>query len=419
MSNNHLKILIVIESINVNDSSGTKGRVALIQSFVKAGYAVTVLHLTQKNIQLEGVTCVAVNERKNNIVYLFSRLHRVLIRWFKVDITNMVDKLFGFSFGFFNDANSLQRAVKKYNPDAYDMVWTLSKGNSYRSHKAVLGLPKWHHKWYAYVHDPFPQQLYPRPYNYVPHGYRQQRLFFRDITLNAKRMVFPSLFLKEWMESYYSAIEGKSLIIPHQVSSIKVAEVPLPDCFNADAFNILHAGNLLDLRDPKPIVEAYALFLKQYPEAKDTSSLIFLGKPSKYDTYFSKQKSNMPSLYTSEDYVAFHTVYAMHQVASINVILEAKSEISPFLPGKFAHCVSANKPIVVIGPYYSECKRLLGEEYSYCFEFNAIERLAKAFGFLYKTWQKDPKQLVLDRPDLKMYLSVDYLKKTIEQDAII
>jgi hypothetical protein len=127
----------------------------------------------------------------------------------------------------------------------------------------------------------------------------------------------------------------------------------------------------------------------------------------------------MPSLYTSEDYVAFHTVYAMQQVASINVILEAKSEISPFLPGKFAHCVSANKPIVVIGPYYSECKRLLGEEYSYCFEFNAIERLAKAFGFLYKTWQKDPKQLVLDRPDLKMYLSVDYLKKTIEQDAII
>ncbi len=419
MSTDSIKILIVIESINVDDSSGTKGRVALIQSLAKAGYAVTVLHFTQKNIQLEGITCVPIKERKNNMIYLLSRLHRILIRWFKADITNMVDKLFGFSFGFFNDAKSLQRAVKKYNPEAYDMVWTLSKGNSYRSHKAVLGLPEWHDKWYAYVHDPFPQQLYPRPYNYVPHGYRQQRLFFRDITLNAKRMVFPSLFLKEWMESYYSAIEGKSLIIPHQLSSIPVAKMPLPDYFNPDKFNILHAGNLLDLRDPKLIVEAYALFLEQCPEAKDTSSLIFLGKPSMYDAYFSEQKSDMPSLYTSEDYVPFNDVYTMQQKTCINVILEAKSEISPFLPGKFAHCVSANKPIVVIGPHYSECKRLLGKEYLYCFEFNAIERLAKAFGFLYKTWQKDPKQLVLDRPDLKMYLSVDYLKKTIEQDAII
>ena len=32
------KILVVIESLDVNDSSGTKGRVALLNSFIKSGY---------------------------------------------------------------------------------------------------------------------------------------------------------------------------------------------------------------------------------------------------------------------------------------------------------------------------------------------------------------------------------------------
>ena len=42
------RILIVIESIDVDDSSGTKGRVALIQSLAKESNEVTVLHFTQK-----------------------------------------------------------------------------------------------------------------------------------------------------------------------------------------------------------------------------------------------------------------------------------------------------------------------------------------------------------------------------------
>lgn len=420
MSHEHTKILIVIESINVDDSSGAKVGVAMIQSLAKAGYAVTVLHYTQKPLQLEGIACHAIKERKNNMIYLLSRVHRLLNRWFKIDIGDAVDKLLGFSFGFFNDSKSIEKAVNKFKPEQYDMVWTLSKGNSYRTHKAILNLPKWHDKWYAYVHDPFPQQLYPRPYNYVPHGYRIQRLFFRDITLKAKRIVFPSLLLKEWMESYYAAIEGKSLIIPHQIDvSIDNLETDFPDYFKADTFNILHAGNLLNLRNPKPIVEAYQLFLEHYPEALETTSLIFLGSPSIYDAYFLKEKKSTPSLYTSENYVPFKEVYTMQFNAAINIILEAKSEISPFLPGKFAHCVAANKPIVVVGPYYSECKRLLGDGYPYCFEFDAIERLASAFGDLYTKWKKDPDQLRLDRPDLKTYLSAAKVKTIIEADVIV
>lgn len=411
-------ILIVIDSINVDGSSGAKVGVALIKNLAEINYKLTVLHFTQKTIDLEGIACKAINERKNNIIYLLSRVHRLLNRWFKIDIGDSVDKLFGFSFGFFNDAKSLEKAIDKYNPDDFNMIWTLSKGNSYRSHKAVLELPQWHDKWYAYVHDPFPQQLYPRPYNYVPYGYKKQRYFFREVTIKAKRIVFPSLMLKEWMQSYYEAIEGKSLIIPHQLTKIEVNQIDLPIYFDKDKFNILHAGNLLDLRNPKPIVEAYDLFLKAYPEAMENSSLIFLGNPSKYDTYLLNQKKSISSLFVSDGYVPFSEVYRMQQETSINLILEAKSEISPFLPGKFPHCVAANKPIVYIGPYYSECRRLLGKDYPYSFDFDDVQRIATGFSELYEKWKVNPDHLLLNRPDLIEYLTIPYLKKTLSNDIV-
>lgn len=412
------RTLVVIESIDIDDSSGTKGRIALLEGLKAVGYELTILHYTQKAIQLEGLECHWVKERKGNLFYLLSRVQRLLNRWFNINISNTVNKLFGFSFGFYNDVLSLKKSIVNYNPEDYDMIWTLSKGNSYRAHKAVLELPQWYEKWYAYVHDPFPQQLYPRPYNYVPYGYKKQRRFFAEVTIKAKRMVFPSLLLKEWMESYYVAIEGKSMIVPHQLLKVDEKIRSLPSYFEKERFNILHAGNLLDLRNPKPIIEAYKLFLNKCPEAIENSSLIFLGKPSKYDTYFLKHKPTMPSLYQSDDYVPFKQVYAMQQAAAVNFILEAKSEISPFLPGKFPHCVAANKPIIYIGPYYSECRRLLGQNYPWCFDFDEMENIAVALSDLYKKWQIDKGELFLDRNDLVNYLSSPYLKSTLHNDKV-
>jgi len=159
-------ILVVIESIDVDDSSGTKGRVALMQSLAKIGYAITAVHFTQKDIKIPGIECLAVNERKDNVLYLLSRLHRVLFRWFKIDIGKYIDQKIGFSFGFFNDARSIKKAIATYKPESFDMVWTLSKGNS------------------------------------------------------------------------------KSLIVPHQFPEETTENIILPDFFEEEKFNLLHAGNL-------------------------------------------------------------------------------------------------------------------------------------------------------------------------------
>ena len=114
------------------------------------------------------------------------------------------------------------------------------------------------------------------------------------------------------------------------------------------------------------------------------------------------------------DNMPFDVVFNVQKNASVNVILESKAEISPFLPAKFPHCVSANTAILSLAPYYSETKRLLGLDYAYWSEVDDVSRIAGLLGELYLLWKQNPKQLLLNRSDLAEYLSVSYLKKTID-----
>lgn len=411
-------ILVVVESIDVNDSSGIKGRVALIQNLVSIGHQLKVLHYTRSNTAISGIPCENIKEKKISVFYLLSRAQRIFTRITKINLSPFFEKKFGFSFTFFNDVNSFVASIQKEKVEAYDFVFTLSKGTSFRPHAALLKLPDWHTKWLAYVHDPYPQHLYPRPYNFIENGYKKKRNFFRDITIKAHKVIFPSLLLKDWMKSYFVDVENKYAIIPHQMSkSIVYNELNLP-FFNEENFNILHAGNFLDLRDPKPLVEAFEKFLELVPEAKNDARLLLIGKKSIYTNYLKEREKTCKQLFVSDGYMNFEDVYAMQQLAEINVVLEASSEISPFLPGKFTHCVSADKPILLIGPYYSECKRLLGKDYDYAFDFKEIDEIAKGIQALYKSWKFNKQDYRLNRPDLVHYLSPDFLREVFEKELV-
>ena len=115
----------------------------------------------------------------------------------------------------------------------------------------------------------------------------------------------------------------------------------------------------------------------------------------------------------AKELLEYHEVEKVQSNASVNVILESKSEISPFLPGKFPHCVMANKPILLLGPYYSESKRLLGEEYPYISESDNETLISEQLQSLYSNW-KEGKSQSLDRPDLEQYIGVSFLKEQIE-----
>ena len=125
------------------------------------------------------------------------------------------------------------------------------------------------------------------------------------------------------------------------------------------------------------------------------------------------QFQNHPNIII-KDYLEYIIVQNLEKKVSVNIILEAVSEISPFLPGKFPNCVKANKPIIILGPYYSEVKRLLGNNYNSWSEANDIRAIEKIISNLYYEWKNDSEKLKLDRKDLMEYCSVQYLKGVIE-----
>lgn len=408
------KILIVVESIDVDDSSGSKANVALIKNLQKAGFELQVYHYTRKNIQLPGISCHSIQENRKSLLFLLSRIERYLRYWFNLKLYKPIEQLFGFSFTLLNDRNSIDTALKNITQFHPDLVLTLSKGASFRPHHALLKIPEWHPKWMAYIHDPYPFASYPRPYDYVEPGHQQKRKFFLRIAEKAKYAAYPSKLLSEWMESYYPPLKGKALIIPHQIEETEETGTETPHFFRKDAFTIVHAGALMNARNPLGLIRAFEKFLAATPEAKNHCQLLFLGKKSKYTEEFKQIKEKLPQIYSSDDNIPFSTVLTIQKNAEVNVILEAKGPISPFLPGKFPHCIQAGKPILLLGPYLSESRRLLGEDYPWWSEIDDEERIFNLLGSLYTSWSKDMESKPENFKDLESYLSVPYLRQVLE-----
>ncbi|WP_313803837.1 UDP-glycosyltransferase [Flavobacterium sp.] len=411
------RILVVAESIDVSDSSGTKGRVALIKNLHELGYQLRVCHYTKKEIQLEGIECIQIKELKWSLNYILSRSERIFTRLTKISLNKFLESNIGFSFTFLNDSNSIAKGVREqldFNPD---LVLTLSKGASFRTHHGLLKVPEVHQKWAAYVHDPFPYHFYPRPYTWVQPGYKQKERFFREVSQKAGVSVFPSLLLKEWMGSFFEGFEKTGQTIPHQISetiTIK-GEQNFPDYFEAQKFTLLHAGNLMKQRNPMPLIEAYKLFLERMPQAVNQSQLLLLGPSSFFSEKLNALKPELPSLVVKNENVPFYEVLKMQFQCSVNVILESKSEISPFLPGKFPHCIAANKPILFLSPYYSETKRILGDDYPYWSESDNVELISKQIEQLYEEWIANNGVVNLNRNDIESYLGKEYLRDKMQE----
>lgn len=104
---------MVVDSINVDDSSGSKANVALITNLAKAGFEVKVYHYTQGNIELPGVTCVSISEKKWNVMFVLSRMQRIFTRITGIHLHRFLEEVFGFSFTFFNDTKSIVSVLKK------------------------------------------------------------------------------------------------------------------------------------------------------------------------------------------------------------------------------------------------------------------------------------------------------------------
>jgi hypothetical protein len=408
------KILVVVDSIDENAGSGAKANIALIINLNKVGYIVKVYHYSRKEIVLEGVTCVGIAEQKWNLFFILGRLQRLLARWTGINLNKVIENAIGFSFTFLNDSNSIKKAIKDETTFKPDLVLTLSQAASFRPHHALLKMPQWHSKWMAYVHDPYPFHCYPKPYDWYQDGYKQKEHFFYQVSEKATYSAFPSLLLKEWMGQFFPKFLQTGKVIPHQlVPTLTNSNQPSP-LLELGKFVLLHAGSLLKQRDPKGLLEGYKLFLQHHPEALETAELMLVGAGGYHDAMLKEYATRIPSVKVISQNVPFDQVLSLQSNVSVNIILEAIAPISPFLPGKFPHCVMANKPILSLAPNRSETHRLLGEEYPYWSEQDDVERIAHTLGTLYEQWKRNPEALHLNRPDLITYLGHQQLQKILD-----
>ncbi len=407
------KILIVVDSIDINDSSGSKANLGIIKSLYSLNYNLKVYHYTRKKIEIPSINCFTIPEKKWNMKYFLSRSQRLFTRITKVNINPFFEGLFGFSFTFFNDVDSIVKSLNKEKEFKPDLIITLSKGASFRPHYALLKIPKWHSIWMAYIHDPYPFHQYPHPYNWKEPGYEKKAAFFKNVSKKAQFSAFPSLLLKEWMSKYYSKFKKSGIIIPHQNIEVSLDKNARFSYFDKKNFNILHAGNLMKQRPPVGLIEGFKLFLKKNPSAKVNSKLLLLGNADYHKLILNSYEKEISELYVSKSSIAYNDVSFLQQNTTINVILESKSSISPFLPGKFPHCVIANKPILLLGPSHSECRRLLGYDYPYFSEVDDVSNIAQIIEELYIKWLSKPNELKLNRDDLVEYVSPQYLKQII------
>ncbi len=407
-------ILVIAESIDVEDSSGSKANVALIKNLKKAGFDLIVYHYTRKEIQLAGIPCHNIKENRTSFLFLLSRIERYLRYYLKIKLNKPLERKFGFSFTLLNDKKSIASAVRKLKVKDYDLVLSLSKGGSFRPHHALLNIPELHSKWVAYIHDPYPMHWYPPPYPWYEPGSSQKEKFMKQVADRCYKAAFPSKLLLEWMGDKYEAFRKKGMVIPHQIN----ADQSIPNKssgfeLDSNKFNVVHAGNLIRGREPYGLLKAFELFLKNTPEARNLAELIFIGGQNYYSEYLDNfAKENDQFKWTGEK-LDFDSVQYLQQKASVNVILEANSEISPFLPGKFPHCITANKQILLLGPAKSESRRLLGEDYPYWAEIGDEHKIYLHLERLFKIWQEDIRGLELKRNDLEKYLSTNELKDKI------
>ena len=167
-------------------------------------------------------------------------------------------------------------------------------------------------------------------------------------------------------------------------------------------------------RNPIPLIKAFQIFLNQMPAASENVQLLLIGSASYHKNVLMDYSNITPQLYVRYSNENFENVMAMQKKASVNIILEAVSQASPFLPGKFPHLVISNKPILYLGPKNSETLRLLGKDYPFASKANDVSDIVKKISFLYENWFNNSK-VRFDRPDLKNYLSKQYLDSLISQ----
>ena len=235
-----MKILILCESLRINETSSGIGRSNFISALLQGGHDITCVYEKNFNYELTWLPGLKSSGFSFSYKDYFLEQHKVSLY--------LLYYLQGYSLNFSKKIKAWEYEIKKeLSKNKFDMVITLASGSEFCSHMAMLRI-KNHPLWIANFHDPFPLHLYPEPYNIkkrLPAVWLERKT--RKIILKADFITFPSLRLKEWMTKYFPEINEKFFILPHVYTDLPnlpeqdgAAKVEL----DKTKFNILHSAIL-------------------------------------------------------------------------------------------------------------------------------------------------------------------------------
>jgi len=267
-----------------------------------------------------------------------------------------------------------------------DFVFCYGAGHDFYSHIAMTKL-KNVVPWVANYHDPYPASLFPPPYNSFTRGIslKQERVH-KKILKSATYLSFPCTRLQEWILNGSNLLVNKSFILPHAACELgNLQNLPGDQdvIVNREKFTLLHTGTLLSARNPIPLINAFIRFSSSDEKKRTQSELILIGHI--HPKVKEELKVVLPdNIRIITNRLSYARCLELSLDATILLIIEAKSSISPFFPGKLADYLWLKKPILALSPERSTTRDMVGNEF--CSLLDDEDRILELLNNFWEKW---------------------------------
>ncbi|WP_435415256.1 hypothetical protein [Polaribacter aestuariivivens] len=410
-----MKILALVEDLRVNKTSAGICNSRILMSLVNEGHQITCLYdyfdddnfpwLASKNINFVRVNLL----EENKAITLFKKSPKA--NAFPAYTT-------GFNFDELRKIKSWKNTIKKALKNNFDLIFVLGAGNSNLNFFAIKNV-KTNIPYIVNYHDPYPIHQYPKPYaKPSSHVGRLKAKQSNRVMSKAFKVSFPSLRLFEWMNQFHPQLSKKSFILPHVFTKLKNLNSLESDklvYLDTTKLNILHVGSLLGPRNPKTLFKVFNKFIKEDQEREKYFFLNIIGSVANENKAFDKNL-NLLNINLVKERVSYAKSIELLKQTDIVLILEANSKNNPFMPGKLADCISANKPIMALTNENSETTRILKDNFSLTTNLDNENEIYNILEKLWLSWKKNTLQTLINK-ELFYYISSDNFNTIINQQT--
>ncbi len=399
-----MKILLVIEDLRVNTTSAGICNSNIVASLLKFNHEIDCIFDYAESDSFPWLKnpLIKFNKITEPKITLFQKL---VLKFPKVNIVYV--HITGFNINQIQKIDAWKKLIKQnLAHNNYDFILLLGAGNSMLNYFAISDI-KTKIPYIVNYHDPYPGNQYPKPYQEKNSWFLKLKVRQSNRVMeNAFKVSFPSQRLYEWMLQYHVNLKDKSIILPHPDGELKDLPTKLEDDkinLDINKFNILHAGSLLGHRNPIYLMNAFKKFIDSDIEKKEMTVLSIVGKIDKNNELL-KINYDINQIKIISERVSYKKSKLMFEQADVLLVIEAKAEFSPFMPGKLTDYIVANKTIMALTPQKSEVTRILGKNYPFISDIDNEDKILSILNLLWELWKRGELKNI-QNVELKNYVS--------------